>query len=62
MTPCSDVVGYQRFSLKMEGARFSETLVCYHITTLRHNPAEHDMNLHHRENMKSWIGRNLHFR
>jgi hypothetical protein len=35
-TPCSGVVGYQRFrdhfTLKMEGARTPETLISYHNT------------------------------
>jgi hypothetical protein len=31
------------FSLKMEAARSSETLVSYHITKLRHNPEDHDL-------------------
>jgi hypothetical protein len=43
MTPYSDDVGYQRlgglcFTLKMEAAKSSETLVSYHITTRYHKP------------------------
>jgi hypothetical protein len=38
---------------KMEAARFSETLVSFHITTLRHNPEDLDLNLHLRENFIS---------
>jgi len=41
------------FTLKMEAARTSETLVSYHNTTLRHSPEDLDMNLHRRENLKS---------
>jgi len=51
VTPCSVVVGYQRFrgscclhllyfTLKMEAARSSETMVSYHNTTRRHSPEE----------------------
>jgi hypothetical protein len=31
------------FNLKMEAAWSPETLVSCHITTLRHNPEDHDM-------------------
>jgi hypothetical protein len=34
--------------LKMEAARFSETLVSYHNTTRRQNPEDLDLNLHSR--------------
>jgi hypothetical protein len=37
---------YVAFTLKIEAARSSETLVFYHITTWYHNPEDHDMNLH----------------
>jgi hypothetical protein len=36
----------------MEAERPFETLVSYHNTTLRHNPEDHDLNLHRRENFK----------
>jgi hypothetical protein len=41
------------FTLKMEAACFSETLVPYHITTRRYNPEDHGLNIHRRENPKS---------
>jgi len=37
----------------MEAGRSSETLVTYRITTRRHNPEDHDVNLHRRVNLKS---------
>jgi hypothetical protein len=43
VTPCSVVVGY--FTLKMEAARSSETLVPYHNITGRHNPEDLDMKI-----------------
>jgi len=52
VTPCSDVVVYQRvgwpccirlhFTLKMEAAWTSERSVYYHITIWRHNLEDHD--------------------
>jgi hypothetical protein len=39
VTPCSDAVGH--FTLKMQAAKSSETLVSYHITTRRHDPEDH---------------------
>jgi len=41
-------------TLKMEAARSSETLVSYCSTTHHHN-SEHDLNLHHHDNLKSCI-------
>jgi hypothetical protein len=35
--------------LRAKAPRSSETLVSYHITTRRHNPEDHDLNLHLRE-------------
>jgi len=41
VTPCSDM----KFTLKMEAATFSETLVSYRITThSRKNPGDRDLN------------------
>jgi len=37
--------------VKLETA--NETPVLYHITTWRQNPEDLDLNLHHRENLKS---------
>jgi len=42
VTPCSEMVGYQRFTLKMESVWDSETSVSYN-TTRRHNPEDLDL-------------------
>jgi hypothetical protein len=55
MTPCKvaeDLDNSIHFTLKMEAARSSETLVFYHITTLRYNPEDLESNLYHREKIK----------
>jgi len=61
VTPCG-VVGYQRcamlppfslnFTLNMEAAMSSKTLLSYHITTRRHNPEDLDVKPHRHENLK----------
>jgi hypothetical protein len=45
VTPFSVVVGYQRFTLKMEAAWSTETSVSYHDTTLRHSPEDLDVSI-----------------
>jgi hypothetical protein len=52
MTPCSAAEDHAAFTLKMEAARSSETLVSYRGTTQPHNPGDLDVNLHRRENLK----------
>jgi len=43
------------FTLKMETARSSKTMVSYHNTTWCHNPENLDLNFHCHENLKSWM-------
>jgi Co/Zn/Cd efflux system component len=40
------------FTLKIEAARSSETLVSYHDTTQHQNPKDLDMDLQRRENLR----------
>jgi hypothetical protein len=56
VTPCGDVVGYQSFgvlcfTLKMEAAWPTETLISYHNTTKRHKPGDLEMKLQRHENL-----------
>jgi len=46
VTPCSVVVGYQRFILRMEAAWTSDALVPYQCITRRHNPEDFDSKLY----------------
>jgi len=43
------------FTVKMEAAWSSKTLVSYHMPTHCQNSKDHDMNLHHHENLKSHL-------
>jgi hypothetical protein len=38
------------FTMKMEAAWSSETVVCYHITAGYYNPGKYDLNVHRHEN------------
>jgi len=50
---------YLHFTLQMEEAWSSETLVLYHINTLCHDPEDYDLTFHHHENLISCIGSQL---
>jgi hypothetical protein len=63
VTPCSVVVGYQRFGgpcclhlqgeVTMEAAEYSETLTSY-ITTQRYNSQDHVLGLRHDRSRYKW--------
>jgi hypothetical protein len=64
--PSCDVAGHQRFGkpcclhiqlflLKMDVARFPETVMSYRNTTRRQNPEDVDFILHRHESLKSRI-------
>jgi len=65
VTPCSIVVGYRcfrglcalhlHFTLKIDAAWTSETVVSYHNTIRRHNPEDLDLKHHRHENLKARI-------
>jgi hypothetical protein len=51
----------RRHNLKMEAAMSSETLVSYHKIAWRQKPAELNLNLSRRENLKSLNDSVFHF-
>jgi hypothetical protein len=54
----SVVIPYDTLTLKMKAARSSE-LLPYRITTRHNNPEDLDLNIYHRENLKSRIQYNV---
>jgi hypothetical protein len=44
---------FQKYTLKLEETRTSETSVSYRNTTRRHNPEDFDLKHHRRESLKS---------
>jgi len=48
VTYCIHLQGEVHFTLKMEAARSSETLVSHHFTLRRHNPEDHVLHLRRR--------------
>jgi hypothetical protein len=42
-------------ALKMEAACYSKTSISDYKTTMCHNPEDHNMNIHRRENLKTYF-------
>jgi hypothetical protein len=57
VAPCSLAI----IALMMEAARNSETLVNFYQTTRRYNPEDRHLRTHRRENLKSYMVKNLQF-
>jgi len=55
VTLCSDVVGYQYLGGPCCFSVFRDSMVLQNVGILHHNPEDHDLNLHHHENLKSHI-------